>query len=158
LGRRTISSNTVWCVSQPRQRPLGRGIRRSERPQRRRWLGRSLVAKHPLIPSLAREPVSLLAGFLSPLSGSPDGRAVNAFARLGAHGRQNALCGSKSASRYGSRWIIVLALVAAGRLLQGDLGDRRLAQTNDTTPESITRRISIGAHEGYRHNHLQPLR
>ena len=47
--------------------------------KRRGRLGRSFVSKHALIPSLAGQPVSVLARFLCALGGSPDRRAVNAF-------------------------------------------------------------------------------
>jgi hypothetical protein len=47
--------------------------------QRGRWLRRSLKAKHALIPSLARKPVSLLTGFCRPLSRRPDRSTADAF-------------------------------------------------------------------------------
>jgi hypothetical protein len=54
--------------------------------QSRRGLGRSLITEHPLVPSLARQPVGFLARLLGALGRSPDRSAINAFARLGAHG------------------------------------------------------------------------
>ena len=48
--------------------------------QRGRRLRRSLKAKHALVPSIAGEPVGLLAGFCRPLCRRPDGRAVNCIA------------------------------------------------------------------------------
>src|SRR5258705_9577589 len=40
--------------------------------QRGRWLRRTLKAEHALVPRLAGEPVSLLAGFRRPLCRRPD--------------------------------------------------------------------------------------
>jgi hypothetical protein len=53
--------------------------------KRRGRLRRSFVSKHTLVPCLARQPVSFLARFLGAFGRSPDGSAINAFARLGAH-------------------------------------------------------------------------
>ena len=57
----------------------------------RGWLGRTLVAKHPHVPSLAGELVGFLAGFRSALRFSPDRAAVNVFAGLGGHGQECAV-------------------------------------------------------------------
>jgi hypothetical protein len=56
--------------------------------QRRRWLRRSLKAEHALVPRLAGEPVGFQARFCRPLSRRSDRRAVDGFARFGAHRRR----------------------------------------------------------------------
>ena len=48
--------------------------------QRRRWLRRTLKAKHALVPRLAGEPVGFLAGFGGPLCRRPDRCAVDRLA------------------------------------------------------------------------------
>jgi hypothetical protein len=73
--------------------------------QRRRWLRRSLIAEHALVPRLDGELVGLLAGFRRPLRRRPDRRAVDRLSRLGAHAREDAPRYASQASRYRLRWI-----------------------------------------------------
>lgn len=51
----------------------------------RRRLGRSLIAKHAIVPRLTREPVSFFPRMLGTLGRGSDRGSVNAFAGFGGH-------------------------------------------------------------------------
>jgi hypothetical protein len=53
--------------------------------ERREWLGRSLKAEHTLVPGLAGEPISLLAGFMRAFRRGTDRSSIDGLSRLGAH-------------------------------------------------------------------------
>ena len=73
--------------------------------QRRRWLRRTLKAKHALIPRLDGEPVGFLACFRRPLCRRPDRCAVNASRVTWCPWREDAPGHDGQASRYRLRWM-----------------------------------------------------
>ena len=85
FGRRTMSSATVWCVSQPRH--LKVGVARIERvAEGRRGLRGTLKGEHALRPGFAGELVGFPARFSGALGRDADRAAVKPVAGFGAHG------------------------------------------------------------------------
>jgi len=70
--------------------------------ERRRGLGRSLKAEHPLVPGFAGQPISLLARLGCPLRRMPDRAAVDCLARLSAH--RVIKSQAEAAGKWGHRW------------------------------------------------------